>query len=112
MNNLKYASILFGAFFLLTACYQASENNSSTRKQTITKTQTTTESIGPDGERLEGEAKTDFKSNEGSFTIRSTAEDIHYKDITTFDNGVQKISESIGPEEIRSEFSYPKHPKQ
>ena len=54
------------------------------------------ETIGQDGEHLQGQRSTYYESDEGSFTMESTAEDYHYKDVTTFDDGRQRISETTG----------------
>ena len=66
--------ILMTIFFLI-GCSSQPSDDSSTRSYTIIQGGIMTESIGQDGDRLQGEIYTDYTSDEGSFIMRSTVDD-------------------------------------
>ncbi|MFH1201389.1 MAG: hypothetical protein V1674_00655 [Candidatus Omnitrophota bacterium] len=69
-------------------------------KGTINKQINMRETYDSGGEHLQGEAQIDYAGDKGSWTMNTTAQDYHYRDVTIFDDGMKVDSESIGLEEI------------
>jgi hypothetical protein len=93
---LKNNFIFFIAVFIFLVSCTPEPGNKPKRHYTIIQRGSMRESVGANGEHLQGQMNTEYIGNEGSFTMESTAEDYHYKDITTFEDGSQRISETFG----------------